>query len=154
MKKMKCLLALCALALLLAGCQGGKETAKERLPLADAAGAVLKDRDSLVNIPEEDLYDLIGIEPEDYTEVLYLASENGLSAREAIVLRARDADAAKRIADALNAYLGHRMDETRNYLPEEYKILSQAKVEEKNNTVALITGENAAEEARALLAGE
>lgn len=39
-------------------------------------------------------------------------------------------------------------------MPDEYALLEKAKVETKNNTVALIVGEQAAEETRKLMAGE
>ena len=154
MKKTRIMALLCALALLLAGCGENKNGSMTAVPLEEKVKAAAADADSLVPVPAEDLYDLMGISPEDYSEAVYLTSADGLSAREIIALRARDGAAAGRIADALNAYLSRRMDETRNYLPEEYRLLSQTKVERKNGTVVLIAGADAAEETRKLLAGE
>ena len=51
-------------------------------------------------------------------------------------------------------YLEMRRKETRNYLPEAYQLLTQAKVETKGLTAALISGAGAAEETKAILAGE
>ena len=145
---------LVCLPLLLSGCGGPAPDAGRRQPLEDILAAALPDWDGLLPYPQEELYDLMDLDPEDYTECAYRVSADGLSAREAIALRAVDGNAAGRIADALNAYLNHRRKETRDYLPEAYQWLSAAQVQRRGDTVALIVGENAAAQARAVLAGE
>ena len=125
----------------------------ERMALSDLVSSVIPDAGDLVSFDEEDLTDILGIEPEEYTEFVYL-QENGLSGREILALRAVDADAAGRIAQRLENYLEQRRKETRNYAPEAYQLLAAAKVETKNLTVALVSGENAAQERAQLLAGE
>ena len=112
----------------------------------DAAG-------SMINLPGTDLEDVIGIDPADFTDAVYMQDE-GMGGNEALVLRAQDEKAAERIVSMLEGYLEQRRKETRNYVPEAYQLLEKAKVERKNLTVALISGEKAAEESAALLAGE
>ena len=114
----------------------------------------LTDKDSLVAYTADDLTDLMGILPEDYTEALFLVGSDSLSGREIIAVRAKDASSLKKTADALQNYLSQRMEETRNYLPDAYKLQSQAKVESKNLTAVLIVGAHSAEETKAFLAGE
>jgi len=155
-KKLLIIAAAAVLALLLTGC-GGKEAAetkKETLPLGQALEKALPDYKDLVGYTADDLYDLMGIAPESYTEAMYLSGSDSLAGREIIAVRAKDGAALKDTVELLKAYLSQRMEETRNYLPEAYRLQSQAKVETKGLTAVLIVGEKAAEETRAFLSGE
>lgn len=153
-KKQICLLmGLLLLAMCFAGCQE-KTTEKTVLPLREAVEKALTDKENLVAYTADDLTDLMGILPEDYTEALFLVGSDSLSGREIIAVRAKDNATLKKITDALNNYLTQRMEETRNYLPDAYKLQSQAKVESKNLTAVLIVGARSADETKAFLAGE
>ena len=118
--------------------------------LVDAASAGMT---GLVSMPKTDLEDVIGIDPADYTEAVY-RQDDQMGGQEIVVLRAADKDAAQRIAKQLETYLAQRQKETRNYLPEAYKLLENAKIEVKNQTVALISAEKASDIMARLLAGE
>ncbi|MBR6185338.1 MAG: DUF4358 domain-containing protein [Clostridia bacterium] len=142
------------LSLLLSGCRTGGGQEKALLPLEDAVGKAVSDREDLIAYTGEDLSDLTGILPQDYTEAVFLVGSDTLSGREVIAVRAKDENALKAAAEALKAYLSGRMQETRNYLPDAYKLQSEARVETKNLTAALFIGPNAAEETRAFLTGE
>lgn len=152
------LIALVLVALTLSGCQqdagNAGNAAKTALPLREAVEKALIDKDGLVTYTADDLTDLMGILPEDYTEALFLMGGDSLSGREIIAARAKDSASLKKIAEALNNYLAQRQQETRNYLPEAYKLQSQAKVETRNLTAVLIVGAHSAEETKAFLAGE
>jgi len=121
-------------------------------PLRELVDSVMV-TEGLVSMPKADLEDVIGIDPADFKEAVYL-QDDGMGGREVIVLRAKDKDAAARIAQMLEGYLEQRRKETRNYLPEAYKLLEAAKVETKNLTVVLVSGEKASEQSAKLLAGE
>ena len=150
------LIALLLIAVTLAGCQSGTETAPKAaaLPIKEAIESALTDKENLVAYTADDLTDLMGILPEDYTEALFLMGSDSLSGREIIAVRAKDSASLKKITEALNNYLAQRQQETRNYLPDAYKLQTQAKVETKNLTAVLIVGAHSAEETKAFLAGE
>lgn len=152
--KRKWIILLVLVPLLLTGCQSGGNQEKTALPLSDALSKALGDMEALVAYTADDLSDIMGILPEDYTEAAFLVGSDSLSGREAIAVRAKDANALKTVKDALNNYLSQRMQETRNYLPDAYKLQSEARVETKNLTAVLFIGPNAAEETRTFLAGE
>ena len=155
-KKLTVMAILAILALLLTGC-GGKEAPeakKKTLPLQQALEKALPDYQDLVAYTADDLYDLMGIAPESYTEAQHLSGSDSLTGREVIAVRAKDDAALKDTVELLKTYLSQRMEETRNYLPEAYQLQSQAKVETKSLTAVLMVGEKAAEESRAFLAGE
>lgn len=149
------LIALLLAAMTLAGCQQEQKIEKAAaLPLREAIEAALIDKNDLVAYTADDLTDIMGILPEDYTEALFLMGSDSLSGREIIAARAKDAESFKKITDALGNYLAQRQQETRNYLPDAYKLQTQAKVESKNLTAVLIVGAHSAEETKAFLAGE
>ena len=54
----------------------------------------------------------------------------------------------------LEKYLERRKKEHRDYAPDAYKLLTDAKVERKGLLLAVISGKNAAAELSALLSGE
>ncbi len=149
------LLAVCLLTLAfsLAGCGQPKEEVSLPVPLREAVASAAPDAAEWLRLPAQELEDVLGILPQDYTEFVYLL-EDSLSGREILVIRAADREAAERVRGLVEAYLERRRKETRDYLPEAYQLLAAAKVEIKNNTVALIVGEEAADETRKLLAGE
>ena len=156
MKKLLAALLAMMMLLSLTACGGTvepKAASTADTPLKELVTGVIGSTDGLVSMPKTDLEDVIGIDPADFREAVYL-QDDGMGGREVLVLRANDKDAAARIAAQLEGYLEQRRKETRNYLPEAYKLLENAKVETKNLTVALLSGENAADETARLLAGE
>lgn len=137
------------LALLMTGC-GEKETAAP-MDLKSA----LKSTEGLIELPGAAAFfcEDYGLNESDYTEISFFESEDGLGARCAILITGKDKAAADKAENALNNYLSRRMKETQNYLPEEYKLLSQAKVSRKNMTAVLIVGSDAAAETQNALKG-
>lgn len=153
MKKQAPLAALLLAALAVSGC-GVPDTVPEKaLPLSQAVEKAAPDAKELASFTAEDLSDALGIEPDEYTEYVYL-QDDGFGGREILVIRAADQAAVGRIRQRMETYLEQRRRETRSYLPKVYQLLTAARVESKGLTVALFVGEKAGEEARAFLAGE
>ena len=109
--------------------------------LSERVGAVAGDAAELVPFTPDELMDMTGIAPNDYTDFVFLQGD-GMDGREILVE-----------GQAL-AYLQRRRDENRNYAPAAYQLLSEAKVVRKGLTVVLISGADAAAETEQLLAGE
>ena len=154
----KILLALLAVVMLFALTSCGnkpEEKAASTLetPLLDLVTSAVPGTAEMANLPLMDLEDIIGIESSEYTEAVYLQS-TALEGGEAVVVRAVNGEAAEGVAAMLDNYLQRRMEETQNYVPEAYKLLKETSVQRKNNTVALIVTEKAAEVTTKLLAGE
>ena len=135
-------------------CNKPEEKAASTLetPLIDLVNSVVPGTADMANLPLMDLEDIIGIEASQFTEAVYLQS-TALEGGEAVVVRAVEGE-AESVAAMLDNYLQRRKEETQNYVPEAYKLLSETSVQRKNNTVALIVTEKAAEVTTKLLAGE
>ncbi|MBR2718722.1 MAG: DUF4358 domain-containing protein [Clostridia bacterium] len=156
MKKIALVLLAALMLFVLAGCgEKPQETVASTLetPLLDLVTGIVPGAAEMANLPLMDLEDIIGIESSEFTEAVYLQS-TALEGGEAVVVRAVDGEAAEGVAAMLENYLQRRMEETQNYVPEAYKLLKETSVQRKNNTVALIVTEKAAEVTTKLLAGE
>ncbi len=150
------LLLLAAMLLVLGACSApekGAPASDAPASLAEKVNMIAEDAGNLATLTAEDLEDVLGAVPADYTEFVFLQSE-GMDGRELLAVRAADRDAAGRVAGMAEAYLERRLKETRNYAPEAYKLLSEAKVRTKNLTVVLAVGPNGTQEADFILAGE
>ena len=154
MNKRAFLPLLLILVLLLSGCGAGDQPTTPAPSLQEKLAAALPDWEELIPYPTDELYDLMDLDPQDYTECVCRISDNIVFSREAIAVRAKDQAAADRIAAAMEDYRARRIRETRDYLPEAYLLLNAALVSRRGLTVVLIVGENAAQETRAVLAGE
>ena len=137
MKKKAFVLLWLSAFLLLAGCQNAQVNQPD-IPLTEAARQAMADPDAYIPYTADDLYDMIGISPDDYTEAVFFKDKDTLSGREIIMVRAKDAAASRSINEALERYLSQRKEETRNYLPNAYRLLCDAAVQASGLTVSLI----------------
>ena len=124
--------------------------------LMDKAVRIAEDGENLIRMNEDDLYDVIGIEPEEYTDFAYLTDHDSLSGREIILVRATDETAAEAVAEKLEEYRQYRLHMTRNYpdQAEAYRALNQAEVLRENLLVVLSVAAPDPQEADLLLQEE
>ncbi len=130
-----------------------EETEKKEKTLRSLAEAAAKDTAELASFSADELLDMTGIKPEDYTDYIFLQGDV-LTGREILAVRAKDETAAVRIAEQMERYLLRRREENRNYAPKAYQTLCEALVEQKGLVLVLISGDNAETETAAILAGE
>ena len=107
--------------------------------LMDKAVRIAEDGDDLIRQSEDDVYDGLGIEPEDYTDWAYLSGKESLLGRELLAFRAVDDNAAERIVELLEGYRQYHMEMTRNYpdQAEKYRALSEAEVKQAGLLIVL-----------------
>lgn len=156
MKKAILFLCLIISVIVLSGCGEQKaknETAGERTPMVEKVRSVIPDTEELAELTEDDLADILGIQPEDYTEFVFLQS-SGTDGREILAIRTKDRNAADRVAAQAKDYLERRRNETRNYIPELYQLLNNTNVMTGNMTVVLVVGQDAETEANKILKDE
>ena len=125
-------------------------------PLMSKAIGIAEDGENLIQMTEDDLYDVLGIEPDEYTDFAYLTGYDSLSGREIILLLAADEDAAKAIAEKLEEYRQYRLHMTKNYpdQAEAYRDLNLAEVQRENLLVVLSVAAPDPQEAGLLLQEE
>lgn len=84
-----------------------------------------------------------GIKAEDVEESAGGVNKSGVDQEEIVLVKAKDADAAKRVEDALNKRLESKLNETKNYNPEQYAIVEKCSVDVDGNYVSMIISINA-----------
>lgn len=122
--------------------------------LQELVEAVVKDAADLAPFSADELTDMAGIEPEDYTDFAFFQGSDVMEGREILVLRARDDAVAEKLAGQMEKYLERRREENQNYAPKAYQALTAARVERKGLLLVMISGGEAEAETAALLAGE
>ena len=132
-KKMLLLILALFLAVSAACAEESPETLMEK------AVRIAEDGDDLIRQSEDDVYDGLGIEPEDYTDWAYLSGRESLLGRELLAFRAADDEAAERIVELLEGYRQYHMEMTRNYpdQAEKYRALSEAEVKQEGLMIVL-----------------
>mgnify|MGYP001338972492 CR=1 FL=1 len=140
MKKIVLAVAALLMVFVLAACD---ETLKE----ADL-NTVMADIEKNVTLPEmmnltaDNLSDY-GIDASDAKQFVFSIDKSGIKADEVAMLEAKDADAAARIKEKLEAHLTERANQFNNYLPEEYAIVEQCSVETYGNYVTMFVSSDA-----------
>ncbi len=168
MKRMMLILLAAAMVFMLTGCgekpaeaPAATEAPAEAEASAEVSGKTLQERvEAIANDAEElapfdgdDLADMAGILPDDYTDFVFLQGDV-MEGREILALKAADETAAEKLAGQMEKYLERRREENRNYAPKAFQELSNAKVERKGLLLVMISGGDAEAETAALLSGE
>ena len=84
-----------------------------------------------------------GIKSEDVEESAGGVNKTGVNQEEIVLVKTKDAEAAKRVQDALSKRLESKLNETKNYNPEQYAIVEKCSVDVDGNYVSMIISSNA-----------
>lgn len=146
MKKILCLMmALCLM--LLCGC-APQPAARKNVDLSALMGSLTADYgfgEGMLELTEDDLLELYGIVSEDVKQFAALLTMDSIEADEVILIEAVDAQAAKRVKEKLDARFQTKLNENKNYLPEQYAKIEKCKVAADGNFISMIVLENAAQ---------
>ena len=142
MKKFSILLTLLMVVLVAAGCSSSQPAALDVQPTPDKLAQEVSFQDQLTKMDQDaalKLYDLTADDVE--TASLYVGT--GATAEEISVWQGKDADAAKKIQDAVNTRIENQKESFVDYNPEEMPKLENPVVVAKGNYVVLcLSGDN------------
>lgn len=143
MKKLISIFVSAILCVTLAGCgsdNSGKSPAERTSALtstlSDAASSAGTRLPEMVSVAAGTLHDRFLIDEADVSEFSAYVCGNGSSPREYGVFTAKDADAAKRIADALNSHIEIHRKTFETYKPDEMYKFDDSFVEINGNVVS------------------
>ena len=140
---MKKLIALALIAcLMLVGCAGGPAKSAD-LAAVQAALAEQYDLEGMMALSEDDLLDMYGIGIDDVKQYVALIAKTSTSADEILLFEAKDKDAAARLKAQLDKRYQAKLNEAKDYLPDEYAKISACKVAGSGNFVSLIVSADA-----------
>lgn len=149
---MICLLSLCACTVVVDGVEGGEnkennentDTTIDLGALKDKMIADLAIVDS-VDVATDTLLDLYGIETADVASSACFMTMDGVFPDEVIMIEAKDADAAKRVAEKLNARLEDVKKQSESYDADNYALAQKCSVKTKGVYVTLFLSPKYAE---------
>ena len=101
--------------------------------------------DEMMTLDAFDLADIYYFTPEDMKQAVAAVHTSGINCDEIILIEAVDADAAANVKTILDGRYQAKLNETENYLPDEYAIIKECSVTMNGNYVAMIVAPNAAE---------
>jgi len=128
--------------ILLAGC-GGAPAKNADLNAVKDAIAQKYDMSEMMELSTDDLLDVYGINAEDIKQYVALVAKTGTSADEILLFEGTDADAAARIREKVEARYQAKLNEAKDYLPDEYTKTAACKVETSGNYVSMIVSADA-----------
>ena len=104
--------------------------------------------EGMLILTADDLMELYGIAAADVKQFEARMQMESLMADEVVLIEAVDAQAAARVKEKLEGRYQSKLNETRDYLPDEFAKIEKSKVSVNGNYVALIvTGEAEAAQA-------
>lgn len=78
-----------------------------------------------------------GIEAEDVKQFAVKTASGSLNQDEIVIIEAANADAASKIQDKLEDRYKSKLNQCKDYLPEEYEIIKKCSVEKNGNYVCM-----------------
>lgn len=136
MKRMMCIM-LAVVAMLLSACsQPAKEVSIPQImdQLAKEYGL----EEGMLVLTEDDLLELYGIESADVKQFAARLRLESIQADEIVLIEATDGKAAERVKEMLDNRYQSKLNETRDYLPDEFAKIEKCKVAQNGNFVSMI----------------
>ena len=144
MKKLLSLLLLAVMILTLSACGGGDKQSAKSADLKAVLAKFTFDGEML-EMDENDMLDVYGIQAADMKQFAAAVNTSGIDCDEVVLVEAKDADAASRVKEALDKRYQAKLNETKDYLPDEYTKISACKVEISGRYVSMIVSADAEE---------
>lgn len=92
----------------------------------------------MISVSPDKAYILFGINPDDCLQEITAVCSESLLADEIWLVEAKDEAAAERIKELADVRISQKADELRDYLPDQYKVVENAKLICHGNYVFLI----------------
>lgn len=121
-----------------AGCSGGTKTAD--MDVAKVMDAMLEKApiEGGIELSQDDMLNFYGIQSEDMEAFAANLAADGITAKEIVLVKAKDEDSAKTVESKLQSRLDARRNEFNNYLPDQYAIVEKSEVKRDGVYVRLI----------------
>ncbi|QEY33609.1 DUF4358 domain-containing protein [Caproiciproducens galactitolivorans] len=136
MKKFLSLLLAAAIVLSLAACGASTKQADLKKVMTDMKAKI--ENQEMMDLTSDDLMPNYGISPDDVKQFAAYVDSTGIKGDEIIFLEGKDAEAAKRIKEKLDARYKQKEVEMKDYLPEEFAVLKKCSVNQNGNYVSMI----------------
>lgn len=136
MKKIITALLTAVLLFTLAACGGATKQADLGKVMTDIKAKLTNTE--MMDLAKEDLMPNYGIDAADVKQFAARVDSTGIKGDEIVLVEGKDADAAKRIKEKLDARYKQKEVEMKDYLPEEYAMLKKCTVKQDGNYISMI----------------
>lgn len=137
MKKLLSLLLAAILLCSFAACAGTSTKQADLTKVMADMKAKITNKE-MMDYSKEDLMPNYGIDANDVKQFSAYVDSTGTKGDEIMLLEGKDADAAKRIKEKLDARYQQKETEMKDYLPAEYAVLKKCSVTQDGNYVSMI----------------
>lgn len=147
MKKMKRIMAgLLSLLLVfsLAACSGGDDKASFRMDVQEVYQQLiaLPDMPAMIELPEDKALDFLGLDMSQCVQAVAAICAVNIQADEIWLVEAKDSSAAAEIEELARSRVEQRMEEFKNYAPDQYQVLENAAILREGNYVVLLASQD------------
>ena len=147
MKKMKRIMAgLLSLLLVfsLAACSGGDDKASFQMDVQEVYQQLiaLPDMPAMIELPEDKALDFLGLDMSQCVQAVAAISAMNIQADEIWLVEAKDSSAAAEIEELARSRVEQRMEEFKNYAPDQYQVLENAAILREGNYVVLLASQD------------
>lgn len=137
MKKVLCVM-LAILALLMGACAQQPAKKVNLGQVMDNLAKAYGMEEGVLQLTEDDLLELYGIESADVKQFAARIRLESIQADEIVLIEANDTKAAERVKKMLDNRYQSKLNETRDYLPDEFAKIEKCKVAQNGNFVSMI----------------
>ena len=139
MKKIVSILLVILIACSFAACSGSSEKSPVSIDLALVKTEMLQELTPTdpIEIQTDALLNLYGIAAEDVEESACYTTMDGAFPEEVIIVKAKDADALKRIEEKMNNRIAEVKVQSQSYDAENYAIAQKSEVQKYGNYIAM-----------------
>ena len=147
MKRMKrytaALLSL-LLVLGLAACSGGGDKGAFEMDVQQVYEELtaLPDMPAMIVLPEDKALDFLGLDMSQCVQAVAAISAMNIQADEIWLVEAKDGSAAAEIEELARTRVEQRMEEFKNYAPDQYQVLENAAILREGNYVVLLASQD------------
>ena len=92
---------------------------------------------------EDKIKNVYGFDASDYSEIAAYVNNSGVEQDEIVIVKASSPDKVASIKEKLENKMTAKLNQTKNYLPEQYAMIEKCEVAEKGDYVRMIISPNA-----------
>ncbi len=150
LKRVKAGICLAAMAFALFMTAACSDSASKEEPTVDLGAVMtgigdLASGEDMLDLTEEELLSFYGIEAGEYVQFAAKINVSGVSADEIVFIEAADENTAQSVKDKLETRYQAKLNETKNYYPEEYEKIQSSQVRQNGNFISMVVSDNAEE---------
>lgn len=135
MKKILVSLLMIVVLLCTTACGGNEATSIDMNALYQSYTEYLPE---MIQLDDKAMMDMYGVDKTLCKQAIIANCTDGLKSDEVWLIEANDAESAATIAELAQSRVDREAQETKDYLPDQYKIVEKAQIIEDGNNVVLI----------------